>query len=42
MMSRVVGLSPESVVIGMQVRARIDVLDDMLAVLFERVTVKAP
>jgi len=31
MMSRVVGLSPESVVIGMQVRARIDVLDDMLA-----------
>ena len=42
MMSRVVGLSPESVVIGMQVRARIDVLDDMLAVLFERATVKAP
>jgi hypothetical protein len=29
-------------VIGMQVRARIDVLDDMLTVLFERVTVKAP
>ena len=42
MMSRVVGLCPESVVIGMQVRARIDVLDDMLTVLFERVTVKAP